>query len=247
MSELKFSILNHQGYKEAEGKLTDLKGQYNEVDRYIATINSVDHENEFKSLKKKKVVAILNNEDPDDITQTDWRGAYSKACDRRRVLLAGPGEQKRVVQNPEGIAAKKEEKGMGKKKEAEGAKPLYSEIVRELADKMTELGRVIEREIEFRDVLKQGDVQYSGSFTPMNIASLGDPRDIYSRLAAWLIEAAQRGYLSEKNIPQEWRDVWFKRSGFVFEKKAAAPILERLKNTIAPKKPAGDEWTGAES
>ena len=238
MSELKFSILNHQGYKEAEGKLTDLKGQYNEVDRYIATINSVDHENEFKSLKKKKVVAILNNEDPDDITQTDWREAYSKACDRRRLLLAALEEQKRFVKDQEVIASKIE---------AERAKPLYSEIVRELADKMTELGRVIEREIEFRDVLKQGDVQYSGSFTPMNIASLGDPRDIYSRLAAWLIEAAQRGYLSEKNIPQEWRDVWFKRSGFVFEKKAAAPILERLKNTIAPKKPAGDEWTGAES
>src|SRR3990167_860006 len=106
MSELKFSILNHQVYKEAEGKLTDLKGQYNEVDRYIATINSVDHENEFKSLKKKKVVAILNNEDPDDITQTDWREAYSKACYRRRLLLAALEEQKRFVKDQEVIASK---------------------------------------------------------------------------------------------------------------------------------------------
>ncbi len=132
------------------------------------------------------------------------RENVSKARNRITMFIEASQEQEKRLSSAHIEVSKKIVKSY---------KPIYKAIIKDMCTKWCELGELVVKEITLRESLNDNDIAYVGSFTPMVIYGLGDPRVYNSRFSGWLIEAVERGYFKTSDIPKEFRDSWLKRDG----------------------------------
>jgi len=93
------SLFNSPEYAVAYVRLQELNEEYSEIDSYItrslhANSNSSEH---VKALKEKKVNALLEGKNPDDIESEDYRNSLNKSYERKQLVRAAIEKQKQII------------------------------------------------------------------------------------------------------------------------------------------------------
>lgn len=86
---------------------------------------------------------------------------------------------------------------------AQQVRPEYATLVRDLARAAAALAKLVDREQQFREELKQGDISFVGTFPPCPLRGFGTLRDESSRVSHFLKEAVREKYVNPSEV-----EVW---------------------------------------
>ncbi len=213
-----FSLMNDPGYADAYSKLRELNGEYAEIEKHISNLLSHLSSNEHATaLKDKKVQAIIDGQNPDEIKSEDYRDSLNKSYERKKLIRAAIDKQKTILSDERIRASKGVTEKVG---------PKYRDLIKQIAEQYTKLAALVVEEKDLRQSLNDEDIAYqTHGLIPMALNFGDDPREASSNFALWMIESVERGYLSDKDISKLFRESWRKRSGFEFKKTGLAAVL----------------------
>lgn len=86
---------------------------------------------------------------------------------------------------------------------AKQVQPEYATLVRDLARAAAALAKLVEKEQQFREELKQGDISFVGTFPPCPLRGFGTLREDHSRVSHFIKEAVREKYLNPSEV-----EVW---------------------------------------
>ncbi len=187
------------GYSAAWTKLQELRGQRDELDRAIGDVNA--RITAARNSLTDRASQLLAGEDASEADHSGLRDSLAGLRDRLNVV-------RRAIEIQESTVT--EERLRASREICDRLRPAHHTLVAKIAAHLAALGHALVAEEEFADRLREGDVAFSGLLRRMNIPALGDPRERYSRIAAWLREAVDYGFIAENEIPVEWRERWSK-------------------------------------
>jgi len=212
MSKLnEFSLMNHGGYKAAYDKLQELHGERDKVESEINKLLASESSEEAKIVKDKRIQALIDGKNPDDIKSTNYNESLDKCYERKRLINGAIEKQRKTIAEQRMIVSDEIMKHAG---------PKYSEIVKRQAQLYIDLAEIIIEERELREELSENDISFTScpnGVRPMPINFGDDPLEASSRFAMYIIEAVEYGFLKESDIPKIFKNAWKKRSGFEFK------------------------------
>jgi len=204
MAVSNLSLMSDERYAKEWNKLMGIRTQLTAADRNLNELNLKAPGDEVETNKRLKVDAILAGTDPDLVESSNWRADLDKARERYRLLFAAEKAQRDILQ---------QERLRASKVIAESVKKEYSETVRGIALTLIEVGKAALKERNLGDTLRAEDVSFYQVFQPMPLNILGSPLDPTARISLWLKETLRLEYISETDIPKEWREAWKKGVG----------------------------------
>lgn len=82
--------------------------------------------------------------------------------------------------------------------------PEYSALIKDMSRAVATLARLVDREREFRETLKDGDVSFVGVIPPCTMTWFGGLKDSYSRANLFINQAIESGYLKSAEREVLW-------------------------------------------
>lgn len=220
VNDMSFDLMSDPRYKECWKTYQGLNSQMNELDKHVQDLLSEGNE-KATDLQEQKVQALLAGADPDNVIQKNWQKDYQRALERRRLLMAAIEKVKRELEEVRSLVSKEI---------CSKIAPKNLEIGKEFYLALIQLGQAITKKNEFYDSLYQADIAYTSYLPILSNIRLGDPMDFSSFFCILLREGVRQEFLTENDIPLEWRTSWFKRSGYKLPKPATVDgILTRVK------------------
>ena len=220
MSSLgEFSLQNHEGYKAAYSKLQEFNGERDKVESEISKFLHTCDSEEAKKVKDKRIQALIDGKNPDDIKSTNYNESLDKCYERKGLINGAIEKQRKTIAEQRMIASEEIMKRVG---------PQYSDIVKRQALQYIRLAEIVIEERELRNELSGKDISFTSvpnGFRPMPINFGDDPLEASSRFAMYIIECVEYGFLKEKDIPKIFKDSWYKKGGFKFKKTGLAAVL----------------------
>lgn len=222
--QVSFDLMSHEGYRKTWDALMSLREKISQAEEEAQKLYNEGKTESVKTQRVRQVEAILSGVEPDEVQPVEqWRENLSKAKDRIYLLREAEKEQVRRLEQARLKASEVI---------CEAVRPKYAEVVREIAKRLIPLGEILLQEQALRESLNDGQIAYQAhNLLPHPFLSTGNPYDYQSRIAYWMREAVERGYLGIEDIPQEWLDAWFMRDGYKLEKptKSVDQVLSRAR------------------
>lgn len=233
----------HAGYAAAVAKLQELYDQCGAAERRLQEINAdlARAKSHPTGLDAKALRLLEGESDSESAAASELRKEFAQVSERRQVLARAVELQNNVVDR---------ERYAATRVICTALEPQHRANVKAIAEALIALARPNQAAYNLHESLVgAGCAGHESHLRSMYLYWLGDPHDWQSRIAKWFMEAFEYGFISESEVPTEWRTAWWKKNGWKLEYLTAEYKAkhESAKKTAPEAKAREDEavWTTA--